>query len=333
MRPLSYTQYGLAAAIDRHHLRRDAHFVGISLIAVVLCMQILSAIPLFFLAGTGVLDLTQENYGLDSNGMALLNMGLYLLTLAPPVVITSLICRQKIRPFSQHRRVDPLTFICLVGMGLAVCIMANFTANFFANFLSQFGIGWPDATENVSSSISSLIINLVATALIPGLLEEMVFRGYILQALRRYGDGFAVIVSSLLFALLHGNVLQIPFALIVGLICGYVVVQTNNIWIAIVLHMANNAMAVALTYADNLLPQAVSAQANLTVSVLVSIVGVACFLALKASRSPVLEKPSGGWTSLTVREKWGGLFTAPAFVIALVLMVVMTLLTTLTYSS
>lgn len=332
MRPLYYTQYALAAAIDRHHLRRDAHFVGVSLIAVVVCMQFLSAIPLFLLAGVGVLDLTQENYGLDANGMALLNMAVYLLTLAPPVVITALACRQKIRPFSDHRRVNPVSFLSLVAVGMAVCIMSNFVANFFAGILSQFGIGWPDTTGNIESSPSSLVINLIATAIIPGILEEMVFRGYILQALRPYGDGFAVVVSACLFGLLHGNVLQIPFALIVGLICGYLVVQTGNIWIAVALHTLNNAMAVILTYCASFLPPADSSRLDMTVSLLVAAVGTACFLGLKASSSPFLKRPSGGWTSLTLQEKFSGLLSSPAFVIAVVLMIFVTLLGTMAYS-
>ena len=56
MRPLVYTQHGLAAAIDRHDLRRQAHFVGMSLIMMVVCMQVLAAVPLFMMAGMGMLD-------------------------------------------------------------------------------------------------------------------------------------------------------------------------------------------------------------------------------------------------------------------------------------
>ncbi len=332
MRPHTYTQYGLASAIDRHRLRHDAHFVGVSMIAVVACMQFLSVIPLFMLGGIGVLDLTQDNYGLSGNGMALLNLALYLITLAPPVVVTALACRQKIRPFGQHRRVSPLSFACLVGVGLAVCIMANFVANYFVSFLSQFGIGWPDTSGNIESTPSSLVINLIATALIPGLLEELVFRGYVLQALRPYGDGFAIVVSSLLFGLLHGNVLQIPFAFIVGLICGFVVVQTGNIWVSVVLHMLNNAMAVILTYAGTFMSQQASSRLDTTVSLIVALIGTACFLGLKATGSSLLEKPSGGWTSLSVKEKWSALFSSPAFVLSLALMVVVTLISTFAYS-
>ena len=332
MRPLVYTQHGLAAAIDRHDLRRQAHFVGMSLIMMVVCMQVLAAVPLFMMAGMGMLDLTADNYGLSSDAMSLLNMGIYLLTLAPPVVVTALICKQRIHPFGQHRRVEPLSFVYLVGMGLAVCILANFVANFFAGVLSQFGVGWPDATGDVESTGSSLLIHLFATAIIPGILEEMVFRGYILQALRPYGDGFAVAVSALLFGLLHGNVLQSPFALIVGLVCGYVVVQTGNIWTSITLHTLNNAMAVVLTFFTGRMSQAAATRLDMIVSLLVAVLGVACYLALKASESPLLDRPSAGWTSLSAREKWGGLLSSPAFVVALVLLVLMTLLNTLSYS-
>lgn len=48
----------------------------------------------------------------------------------------------------------------------------------------------------------------------------MLFRGYFLRLLRPYGTWFAVIVTAILFALMHGNILQIPFAFLVGLACG-----------------------------------------------------------------------------------------------------------------
>lgn len=332
MRSLNYAQYGLASAIDRHALRRDAHFVGMSLIAVVVCMQVIAAVPLLLLAAIGVVDMTAADYGLSADGLALLNMVLYLLTMAPPVVVTALICRQKINPFAARRRVDPVSFLCLLGFGMAVCILANYVANYIVSFLGQFGVSWPESTVDVEPTLSSLVINLIATAILPGICEEVVFRGYILQSLRRYGDGFAIAVSAVLFGLLHGNVLQIPFALIVGLICGFVVVQTGNIWVSIVLHTLNNAMAVILTAVDPLLTPSGSIQVNVTVAVLLTVIGAACFLALRAVDSPLLERPSGGWTSLTRKEKWSALFASPAFVVAVVLMVLITLVNTMAYS-
>ena len=55
----------------------------------------------------------------------------------------------------------------------------------------------PDITYNLSIVLSACIIAPI--------MEELLFRGLILQTLKRYGNVFAILVTSLLFALLHGN--------------------------------------------------------------------------------------------------------------------------------
>lgn len=319
-----YTLKNAAADDDRRHLQKDAHFVGMCLIAITAAMYGLS------FGVSLVLEILQLN--LTPFQFELVNMGLYALTMAPPVILTAVICHQPIRPLSDHRPVRPLAFISLVFIGLSVCIFANYVANYVVALLSNFGIGVPDFSETVDGSPKSIVINLISTAILPGICEELVFRGYILQSLRRYGDGFAVTVSAVLFGLVHGNALQIPFALIVGLICGYVVVQTRNIWIAIVIHTLNNAMSILLTALLNTVSEEVYIQANLVVSLSLAVLGAVCFVALKAADSPVLQRPSSGWTNLTRSQKWGGLFTSPAFLVAVVLLGLLTLFNTIAYS-
>jgi membrane protease YdiL (CAAX protease family) len=46
--------------------------------------------------------------------------------------------------------------------------------------------------------------------------EELLFRGILLRALRDYGDGICILVSGLLFGLLHANVYQIFYAFALG---------------------------------------------------------------------------------------------------------------------
>ena len=92
------------------------------------------------------------------------------------------------------------------------------------------------------------LLSLLATAIVPALVEEFACRGLILGVLRKYGDGFAVLVSAILFGLMHGNFDQMPFALMVGLVLGYIVVKTESLWIAVAVHAANNFISVAFTY-------------------------------------------------------------------------------------
>ncbi len=336
MRSLNYTQYGIASAIDRHDLRRDAHFVGLSLLAIMGGMQVIPYLyqPLLqLLVRLGWISPTQGTSVVSFIGLTLLNAAFYLLQILLPVVAVTALCRRRINPFSEHRRLHPVSFAALVGIGMAACILANILSNYIVSFLSQYGIGSPDTTGGVEANPTSLLYGLLFTAVLPGLCEELIFRGYILQTLRRYGDGFAIVVSASLFALLHGNVQQIPFAFVVGLICGYVVVQTGNIWVAITIHTLNNSMAVLLNSFRRILTEPQNTVLNLVVPLVLVAIGVSCYLGLRGSESAYLDRPSGGWTSLRRREKWETLFSSPLFVAAVLTMGLLTLLTTMEYSA
>lgn len=54
------------------------------------------------------------------------------------------------------------------------------------------------------------ILYVIGVAVIPPLVEELGFRGVMLSALRRYGDGFAVLVTAVAFGIFHGNPVKFP---------------------------------------------------------------------------------------------------------------------------
>jgi membrane protease YdiL (CAAX protease family) len=79
------------------------------------------------------------------------------------------------------------------------------------------------------------------------------FRGAIMGHLRKYGDLSAIIVSAFLFGVVHGNLIQMPFAFILGLYLGYVAVKTRNIVYPMLIHAVNNGVATIVNYiADSL---------------------------------------------------------------------------------
>ena len=71
------------------------------------------------------------------------------------------------------------------------------------------------------------------------LIEEFIFRGAVLKTLEPFGKWFALLTSSLAFALMHGNFAQIPFAMAAGLILGYIAME-YSIWYSLLLHISNN---------------------------------------------------------------------------------------------
>ena len=59
-----------------------------------------------------------------------------------------------------------------------------------------------------------------------------------------YGKSTAIVVSSICFGLMHGNLYQFLYTTAAGLILGTVYVLTDSIWPSTIIHMINNAMSV-----------------------------------------------------------------------------------------
>lgn len=112
--------------------------------------------------------------------------------------------------------------------------------------------------------------------------EELVFRRGILLGLLKNGirPTWALALSALLFALVHGNLAQGVVALIVGLFLGQAFLHTGNLRLSVPLHIANNTLAVALMFFPSLeaLLEAIPAAVSAPVGVLVAALGSALFL-------------------------------------------------------
>jgi hypothetical protein len=180
----------------------------------------------------------------------------------------------------------------------------------------------------VENSVVSLLLNMFTLALLPAVLEEMVYRGYILRTLLPHGKMFAIVVSSAMFALMHGNLLQIPFAFIVGLTCGYLAVKTGKIWVAALLHFLNNFMAVVLQYAGINLTDAQTQKVVAIAFSILGIIGLYSLIALFAGGDPGIREDKDRQQPAPAINKTGALLSAPAIIAYLVVSVILIVLTT-----
>lgn len=102
-------------------------------------------------------------------------------------------------------------------------------------------------------TFGDLIINLLIMALLPAIGEELFFRGSLQKALLRLTSKpwLAILMSSLVFALLHGTFFKLIPIFTLGLALGVIYHVTRNLWYTITIHFLNNAFAVlAVYYAD-----------------------------------------------------------------------------------
>lgn len=155
----------------------------------------------------------------------------------------------------------------------------------------QFDKSLMPLLESVSGDSNTFSMFLYASILAP-IAEEILFRGYALRTLRPYGKRFAVLGSAFLFGIFHGNLLQTPYAVLMGLLLGYVALEYSLVW-AILLHMFNNlVLADLLTRITASWPEPAYGMLNLILfggSALLSVI------LLVSSRRKIREYRTGEW--------------------------------------
>lgn len=97
-------------------------------------------------------------------------------------------------------------------------------------------------------SINSLkeipIISFFQICLIAPIIEETFIRGCILNSLKnKYGVAIAILISSIIFAVLHFNFVQTISALICGIVLGLLYIKTNSLFCYILTHFIYNTIS------------------------------------------------------------------------------------------
>ena len=106
--------------------------------------------------------------------------------------------------------------------------------------LNTFGLTIAEGVEALSVDPDNFSMFLYASLLAP-VTEEILFRGLVQRSLMPFGKRFAILCSAFTFGLFHGNLIQTPFAFLVGLVLGYVAAEYSIGW-AMLLHMINNLL-------------------------------------------------------------------------------------------
>jgi membrane protease YdiL (CAAX protease family) len=142
----------------------------------------------------------------------------------------------------------PLIAISLVGMYLLYLPLSYSFPEFVTWwFLEEPSMIWWSADIY---SITASIINAILIIIMAPILEELIFRGFLLNRWQaKYGTVKAIIFSSLIFGLLHVEILG---GVIFGALLCLIYLKTNSLIGPIIVHMANNAIAVLIMVSEGI---------------------------------------------------------------------------------
>ncbi|MBR3150282.1 MAG: CPBP family intramembrane metalloprotease [Eubacterium sp.] len=166
-------------------------------------------------------------------------------SLVVPFLVLSLMFRSRFKtPVVPCEKIGFIKCASWVFVGLAVCLGANILTNGVIEIFKQFGYELTKTEALKPNSPVECILLIFSTAVAPAICEEFSMRCVSLGLLRKHGKAFAVVAVSIVFGLLHGNVIQFVFAFTIGLILGYVTIVTDSVVPAMFIHGFNNGLSV-----------------------------------------------------------------------------------------
>lgn len=145
--------------------------------------------------------------------------------------------------FVDRKNVFQLPRVSCKWSGIAVS--GAFCGMFATGMLNEW-FELPNLLESQFCEMSRSVLGIISLTILGPVVEELVFREAIIGNLlkEKLNPWIAIVISSLSFALVHGNPAQIPFAAMMGIILGIVYCKTGNIALSSVIHILNNSIAV-----------------------------------------------------------------------------------------
>lgn len=143
--------------------------------------------------------------------------------------------------------------IVIISVVLGIlCFFINIAvSSLFNGILSFSGYRFIYGSGGESDySISNFFLQIFLVAVLPAIGEEFIHRGIVLQGIKHMGFKKAILISSLLFGLIHFNIQQVSYAFVIGLVLGLVAVVSKNIFPAMIIHFVNNGIATYLDFAS-----------------------------------------------------------------------------------
>ncbi len=306
---------------EKQTIRQRAMFIGIAML-IALAVQLFWSVLYFNV---------MRMFGFDSNAaleiaqqpivMQLINQILSVLCFTLPFLVVASGCQLKLSEVANYGKPKKEYLLPTILISISFFSFGNIASSVFASILGTFGLAPTAPSISAPEGIFGFIVTFIGAAVVAPLTEEFAMRGVVLGALRKYGDGFAILVSALLFGLMHGNFVQIPFAFVVGLALGFAVVKTGSVWTGVIIHFINNASAVVIDSVGKYLPEEASLIVNL-------VYFCSCFVCLfigillLKGRSVDYTKLEGAKTDMRQRTAAWRFFTSPFIVVYIALIII-----------
>lgn len=186
----------------------------------------------------------------DFNGLARIIIITQVAVILTPTLLMTLTfttARAKTLLLGREAWNSRLPVALLMAFGLAV--VGHPLAITFQHFvISLYPVADLSGLEKLFNGAPNLVTLLILFAVLPAICEEIAFRGFILSGFRHTGSKWrAITITAILFGMTHGILQQSIIAATIGLVIGYLAVQSGNLLVPIVYHITHNSLAMCMS--------------------------------------------------------------------------------------
>ncbi len=210
---------------------------------------------------------------------------LYLASFMLPVAFFRILDRGEPQPGMGMSPTLTWRAVPLIFAVLGVNIPCAYLNSAFMTLLEELGI------ENILNYAElpivypeDYVLLHMTLALVPAFCEEFLFRGLICARLLPYGKTVAIVGSAVLFGLMHGNLGQLFYTTMAGILLGWCYAETRSIWPGVIAHMLNNLTGFVAEHWYQTLPEARAMLYDAILCAGIVLVGMLCLIGLIAAR-------------------------------------------------
>lgn len=149
--------------------------------------------------------------------------------------------------FAHYAKVGKREFYAMQDKYVWICIFALLLGMFASDLITEC-LHLDNNLQQEFLDMSGTVVGALTIGFVGPIAEEFIFRSAILGSMLRRGmtPWIAVVVSAMIFGLVHGNPQQIPFAFFVGILFAFVYYRTGSVIPCMICHIINNSAAVVL---------------------------------------------------------------------------------------
>ena len=169
-----------------------------------------------------------------------------------PVCLYMLIFKKNFKQTFSHFGFKKTTFKSVwvsVIAGICLYFLVCYFSSVWSSLLSLIGYKFSSGASDYS--VVNFILGIVLTAILPAICEETTHRGLVMNGMKKNGAIRAIVLTGLLFGLLHFNMVQFGYAFLVGMLLCLVTMISKSIIPAMIMHFLNNFLSIFIDFSQN----------------------------------------------------------------------------------